>query len=916
MTEENKKQEEEKEPTEGDMETPAEETVPDENAKKPSENMPEEILEADLNFPDQKEFKYHKTDFGDVAPQSIVEEIEKSYLDYAMSVIVARALPDARDGLKPVHRRIIYSMGEMGLTASAKFTKSAKIVGEVLGKYHPHGDIAVYDTIVGMAQDFKMNHTLVNGQGNFGSLDGDPAAASRYTEAKMSKITEEMLADIDKNTVLYTPNYDSTLTEPVVLPTKVPNLLVNGTVGIAVGMATNIPPHNLGELCDGINHLIDNPQSTIDELMQFVKGPDFPTYGTIHGAEGIKNAFATGHGKIIIRGEAEIIEDKRGFQIIISSIPFQVNKSDLISKIANLVKEKKLEGLTDIRDESDREKSVRIVIELKATAYPKKVLNRLYDLTQLQTAFHINMLALVDRIQPRILTLKAALLEFINHRKDVIKRRTQYDLDRARERAHILEGLKKALDHIDKIIELIKKSENREAALKNLVKTFEFSKIQANAILDMRLSALAALERQKVEDELKEKLKQIEDLIAILKDANRVVTIIKDETKEIKDKYAVERRTKIISQEIDSFQAEDLIPNESVIVTLTKGNYVKRVSIDAYKKQGRGGKGIIGITPKEEDQVIQMETASTHDTIYFFTNLGKVFVNKVYEIPASSRQARGHAIVNFIQISPEENVTAILIIPSKQDIKNNFFLMGTKQGVIKKTRIESYSNIRKSGLIAIKLKDKDELAFIKISSGNDFILMISKNGKGILFSEDEVRPMGRSASGVIGIRLKTEDEVISMASFIKDNEMAAKFELLTVLENGLGKRTQVLKNFPLQRRGGYGVIASKNSQKTGKVVEALITVNISQDLILASKNGQVIRIPMKSAKLLGRDTQGVRLMKLAAKDTLASVSMVTDEIEEQAIAQIEKPEEEILEQAKSKLDVKYYTDGKQRENKN
>lgn len=839
-----------------------------------------------------------KTDAGEISDRSIVEEVEQSYLDYAMSVIVARALPDARDGLKPVHRRIVYAMGEMGLTATSKYTKSAKIVGEVLGKYHPHGDIAVYDTIVGMAQTFKMNHILVDGQGNFGSIDGDSAAASRYTEARMSKVAEEMLADIDKDTVEFAQNYDNTLKEPVVLPTKIPNLLLNGTVGIAVGMATNIPPHNLGELCDATGHLIDKPEATIEELMQYVKGPDFPTGAVIYGSEGIKNAYATGRGKIIIRGEAEIEEDKKGFKILISSIPYQVNKSDLIMKIANLVKEKKIEGITDIRDESDRSTQVRIVIELKSTSYPKKVLNRLYELTSLQTAFHINMLALIDRIQPRVLNLKFALAQFIKHRRIVVRRRTEFDLARAKERAHILEGLKKALDHIDEIIAIIKKSANREDAQKNLIEKFSFSEVQANAILDMRLSALAALERKKIEDELNEKLKLIKELETILADEGKILLIIKSELSQVREKYATPRKTKIIAHEIGSFKAEDLIPNETVIVTLTRGNYVKRVTVDTYKKQGRGGKGIIGIQPKEEDQVLQMETANTHDTVYFFTNLGKVFSTKVYEIVPSSRQSRGQAIVNLIQVSPEENVTTMLVIPKGENIKDKFFLMATQLGYVKKTRVEAYENIRKTGLIAIKLKSNDKLQFVKVTTGGDNVVMVSRNGQGIVFREEEVRPMGRSAAGVIGMRLKSKDEVISANSFKDDTTEANQFEIVTILENGYGKRTKIIKHFPVQKRGGYGVRASKVSSKTGQVVEAIITAKTNIDLILASKSGQVIRISLSAAKELGRDTQGVRLMKMRGKDKVASVSTVAKDEELVEAAPANEPDE--------KLEIKYY----------
>lgn len=839
------------------------------------EQISEEALEsAEESSATEKVAKIQQTEYGIVSDCPIVREMEQSYLDYAMSVIIARALPDARDGLKPVHRRIIYAMGEMNLISTAKFVKSSKIVGEVLGKYHPHGDMAVYSTIVGMAQTFKMRHQLIQGQGNFGSVDGDSAAAPRYTEARLAAISSEMLTDINKETVDFTPNYDNTLKEPTVLPTKIPNLLLNGTVGIAVGMATNIPPHNLIELCEGIEYLIDNPEAELDDLMKFVKGPDFPTGAIICGSEGIKNAYATGKGKLIIRGEAEIQEDKRGFKIKISSIPFQVNKADLITKIADLVKEKRIEGISDIRDESDRNNEVRIIIELKASSYPKKVLNRLYELTSLQVAYHINILALVDRIQPRILNLKSALNEFIKHRKEVITKRCEFDLARAREREHILEGLKKALDHIDEIIETIKKSENRENACKNLISKFDFSEIQANAILDMRLSALAALERKRVEEELAAIKKLIGDLEAILADPGKIMGIVKKELNEIKEKYGEQRKTKIVEQEISDFKTEDLIPNEPVIVTLTEGNYIKRVTTDAYRKQLRGGKGIVGITPKEEDQVLEMESANTHDTIFFFTNLGKVFSSKVYEIPSGSRQARGQAIVNLIQISPEEKVTAMLITSKDEQLSNKYFLMATKSGVIKKTKVDAYQNIRKTGLIAIKLNTDDELRFIKITSPEDMVVMATKNGQGIVFEEKEVRPMGRSAAGVIGIRVKPGDEVISMNAFSKSSEDSHKYDIVTILDNGYGKRTQILKNYPIQKRGGYGVRASKISEKTGRVVEAFITNNTNRDLIIVSQSGQVIRIPLKSAKQLGRDTQGVRLMRLPKMDKVASVSVV------------------------------------------
>lgn len=868
------------------------------------------------DFEDDEEPAAVKTEAGLISQRSIVKEMQQSYLDYAMSVIIARALPDARDGLKPVHRRIIYAMGEMNLTSNAKYTKSSKIVGEVLGKYHPHGDMAVYDTIVGMAQNFRMNNPLVDGQGNFGSIDGDSAAAPRYTEARMSSIAERMLDDIDKDTVGFTPNYDNTLKEPSVLPTRVPNLLLNGTVGIAVGMATNIPPHNLGELCEGVDALIDNPEITIEELSQFIKGPDFPTGGVIYGYEGIKNAYASGKGKIIIRGESEIVEDKRGYKIIISSIPYQVNKADLITKIANLVKEKRLEGITDIRDESDRNDLVRIVIELKNNSYPKKVLNRIYDLTALQTAYHINMLALVDQIQPRVLNLRSALQEFVTHRVEVVRRRTQFDLDRARERAHILEGLKKALDHIDEIIETIKKSANREDAQKNLISKFEFTEIQANAILDMRLSALAALERKRIEDELAEKRKLIAELEAILADNNKVMGIIKDELNQIKEKYASPRRTKIIKQELGSFSAEDLIPNEKVFVTLTKSNYIKRTSADTYKKQGRGGKGVIGIVPKEEDEVIQMEAANTHDSIFFFTNLGKVFLSRVYEISPSSRQSRGQALVNMVQLSPEEKVTSMLIFPSDEKFEGKFFTLATEQGNIKRTEVSAYLNIRKTGILAIKMKAKDQLKFVKVTSGNDYIVMVTKNGQGILFDEAEARAMGRTAAGVIGMRLKPDDQVISMNCFSKDREIAKEFELVTILENGYGKRTQILKHFPLQKRGGYGVRASKVSGKTGAVIEALITNDLASDLIIVSLHGQVIRINTKSAKHLGRDTQGVRLMRLGAKDRVASVTVseIEETDDESAQAKSTVDDSAQVKEPEGNLEVNRYDDKRQSNN--
>lgn len=808
-------------------------------------------------------------DFGKIEPRALETEMQESYLDYAMSVIVARALPDVRDGLKPVHRRVLYSMHELGLTSRAKYRKSATVVGDVLGKYHPHGDIAVYDTLVRMAQSFSMRYPLVDGQGNFGSMDGDSPAAMRYTEVRMTSTAEEMLADIEKNTVNFVPNYDGSREEPVVLPARLPQLLLNGSLGIAVGMATNIPPHNLTELCDGLIALIDNPDATVDELMEYVKGPDFPTGGNIYNIEDIKMAYATGRGKIVIRAVANIEETKRGFRIIVSEIPYQVNKADLIAKIAELVKEKKIEGVSDLRDESDRKEGVRIIIELKSSAYPKKVLNKLFEHTNMQTAFHVNMLALVDSIQPRVLTLKNILEEFIKHRQEVVRRRTQFELNRAKERAHILEGLKKALDHIDEIISTIKKSETKEIAHKNLMTRFALTDKQATAILEMKLSALAGLERKKLEDELEEKLKLIEDLSTILASAKKILEIVKREIIDIKEKFGDERKTKIYKQKIGEFSAEDLIPNEQVFVTLTRGNYVKRVPAATFKSQGRGGKGVIGMETKEEDVVDHMLTCWTHDDIMFFTNRGRVFTTKVYDLPSVGRTAKGLAIVNIIQIGPDEKVTAILAI--NKDNHDKYFFMTTKKGVAKKTEISAYQNVRKTGLIAIKLNSDDELKWVVATSGADNIIIVSRTGQGIYFNEQDVRPMGRSAAGVRGIRLREADDVIAM-NVIKNDQA----DLLTVSEKGLGKRTKI-SNFSIQRRGGYGMRAARISDRTGKIVEAMVIIGDAGDIIFVSKSAQVIRMPLRSVKRLGRDTQGVTLMRFSKNDTVSSMALIRQE---------------------------------------
>jgi len=813
-----------------------------------------------------------KTDFGLIKMRNLELEMQESYLDYAMSVIVARALPDVRDGLKPVHRRVLYSMHELGLTSKAKFRKSALVVGDVLGKYHPHGDIAVYDTLVRMAQDFSMRYMLVDGQGNFGSVDGDTAAAMRYTECRMASIAEEMLADLDKETVDFVPNYDATRDEPRVLPAKVPALLLNGSSGIAVGMATNIPPHNLVELVDGTTHLIDHPDCTVDDLMEFIKGPDFPTGAEIYGAGQIKNAYVTGRGSIVMRAVANIEEMKRGgFRIVISEIPYQVNKADLISKIADLVKEKKIEGISGLRDESDRTEGVRIVIDLRANAYPKKILNRLFELTPLQTSFHVNMLALVDGIQPRILTLKNVLEEYIKHRRIVVRRRTEFELRGAKARAHILEGLRIALAHIDEVVAAIKKSKTRDDAQRALITKFKLDEIQANAILEMRLSALAALEVQKIEDEYKEKMALIKELEAILADESKILSIIKNELTELKKRFPDERRTKIENQEIGKFSAEDLIPSEQVIVMLTKGNYIKRMPVSAYRSQIRGGKGVLGMETKEEDVIEHMAAANTHDDILFFTDRGRVFQTKVYDLPSTSRLSKGQAIVNIIQSSPDEKVTAMITLDSKDKENLKFFVMVTEKGVIKKSAIELYKNVRKTGIVAIKLKD-DKLKWVKTTSGADKIFIASSHGQSILFNEADARPMGRTASGIRGIQLRAEDRVVGVDIVLPSLE--SKAYVLAVSENGFGKRTP-LAHFKVQLRGGMGIRVLAVTQRTGKVVAAHVVYGEVADVIIASSQGQIIRLDLATVKILGRDTQGVTMMKMRGADKVASVTVVT-----------------------------------------
>lgn len=809
--------------------------------------------------------------------RGISEEMETSYLEYAMSVIVSRALPDVRDGLKPVHRRILHAMNEMGLRSSGSFRKSAAVVGEVLAKYHPHGDAAVYDSMVRMAQDFAMRYELVRGQGNFGSIDGDSPAAMRYTEAKMEKITDEMLGDIDKETVSWRDNYDGRFKEPAVLPTKLPQLLLNGTTGIAVGMATSIPPHNLGEVVDAIMHLSENPEASIEDLMEFIKGPDFPTGGIIYNIEDIKITYATGRGGMVVRAKTEIVETKSGkFYILVSEIPYQVNKANLITKIAELVRDKKIVGISDIRDESNKD-GIRVVIELKKDSYPKKILNQLFKYTQLQTSFNMNMIALVDEIQPHLLDLKQVLEHFITHRKEVITRRTQYDLKVAKAREHILEGLKTAIDNIDAVITVIRKSADKDEALVQLMKKFKLTEEQGKAILDMRLQTLAGLERKRIEDELAEKIALIEQLEGILASKAKVLKIMQDELAQIKENYADERRTQIVAHAIGDFTQKDTIPNAPVMVMLSRENYIKRVEVSSFKTQNRGGKGIIGGTTKEQDEISIIRYAFNHDELLYFTNKGRVFKLPVYEIPKAARQAKGQAIVNLLQLEENERVTAILKTGEK--FTEKYLIMATNSGTIKKTEVEDYKNVRKSGLIAIKLRPSDSLEWVKeVSDGNE-VIMVSHEGKCIRFNEKDARAMGRASIGVRGMRLKGGDRVVEM-DVVKDPETA---ELLVIMENGLGKMSKI-QDYRFQGRGGSGVKTANITQKTGKIVGAkVIGKDTDADLIIMSKSGQVIRLHSSQIPSQGRATQGVYLMRMKLNDKVASISLI-DNVKEAEIA--------------------------------
>ena len=787
---------------------------------------------------------------GNIIKRDIDEEMRTAYIDYAMSVIVSRALPDVRDGLKPVHRRILYAMHEDGITSDKPYRKCANTVGSVLGRYHPHGDASVYDAMVRMAQDFSMRYMLIDGHGNFGSIDGDGAAAMRYTEARMSKIAEQMLVDIEKNTVDFMPNYDDRLQEPTVLPSKIPTLLINGSSGIAVGMATNIPPHNLTEVINGIIKIIDEDNVTDEELLSIIKGPDFPTEGIIIGREGIKEAYLTGRGKITVRAEAEIEETSNNRQrIIVNSLPYQVNKAKLVENIASLVREKRLEGISDLRDESDRIDRVRIVIELKRDANAQVVLNQLYKNTQMQDTFGIIMLALVNG-EPKILTLRQCLDYYIDHRKTVILRRTQFDLDKALARAHILEGLKIALDNIDEVINIIRNS--YDDAKERLMKRFGLSDIQAQAILDMRLKTLSGLQREKIDEEYNELMKLIEYYREVLSSERLVFDIIKKELTEIKEKYGDERKTKIAAAE-GEIDVEDLIKEEQSVITLTHFGYIKRMPVDTYKSQKRGGKGITGIATREEDFVKQIFTASTHDIILFFSNKGKLYRLKGYEVPEAGRTAKGTAIVNLLSLDPGEKISAV--IPINNFSEGKYLLMGTKNGLIKKTALTEYNSARKTGLLAITLKDDDELIDVRLTDGEDNVVMVTKKGMSITFDEKDVRPVGRTAQGVIGIRLDEDDSVIGMESIISN----IKGTLLSITENGFGKRTE-LEEYRVQNRGGRGVITYKVTPKTGDIVGIRIATD-EEDVMLITDNGTIIRLNVKDISILGRATQGVTLMR-------------------------------------------------------
>ncbi len=806
-----------------------------------------------------------------IITQGIASEMETAYLDYAMSVITQRALPDVRDGLKPVHRRILYSMRLNGLTSTAKFRKSATVVGDVLGSLHPHGDASVYEAMVKLAQPFSTRYPLVLGQGNFGSIDGDSAAAYRYTEAKMSKLAEELLRDLEKDTVDWRPNFDGTKKEPIVLPAAVPNLLLLGSLGIAVGMATNIPPHNLRELAGAVAHLIDDPEASTEDLLKFVKGPDFPVGAIAFNQKDIAHAYANGKGGVTVRGEAEIIEDKRGaFSIIITSIPYRVNKAELQVKIADLVRDKKIEGIRDMRDESTSD--IRIVIELKSGAQPQTVLNKLYKHTQLEDTFHYNMVALVDGI-PQTLSLKAILQEYIKHRSEVIRRRTAYDLNKAQDREHILLGLKKALDHIDKIIKLIRAAKDVPTAHAGLMKEFKFSAIQAQAILDMRLQKLAGLERKKIEDELAEIQKLIKELEAILKSKARMMKIVKDDLLEVAEKFGDDRRTKIVKGGVKQLSQEDLVPDDESVLVLTQGGYVKRTNPEEYRVQKRGGVGVVDLNTKEEDVVTTLLTTSAHSDLLFFTDKGKVYQSKMYEIPEGRRATKGKSIMNFLSMSQEETITSVLAVRKDEWAGDWGLMMFTKYGVVKKSDASAFKDVRRSGLISITLKDDDSLIAAKFVGKGDELSLVTLDGQAIRFKESDVREMGRTAAGVTAMKLGKGDVVVS-ADVIKKGDK--NNEILIVTEHGYGKATPT-KEYKVQKRGGSGIKTAKVTDKTGVIVCGIVLKEDERkegELVIMSKKGQVIKLPLKDVPTLGRQTQGVRVMKMREGDAIASVVFV------------------------------------------
>lgn len=809
-------------------------------------------------------------DHSKVLEHRTVEYVmEDSFLRYSMSVIVDRALPDVRDGLKPVHRRILYVMNKLGLTPTAKTEKSAKIVGDVMGKYHPHGDTAIYEAMVRLAQGWVMRYPLVQGQGNFGSMDGDPPAAYRYTEAKLGRAGYELLTDLEKETVDFRDNYDGSVQEPSVLPAKLPNLILNGQVGIAVGMATSIPTHNLNEVVDAIFALLDNPEATTSDLLKYVKGPDFPTGGTIYAGENMRQAYSTGKGSVVMRAETNIEETKNGrFRIVVTEIPYAVNKANLVLKIADLAKEKKIPAISGLRDESSRGK-VRIVIDLKKDSFPKKVLNQLFKLSPLQSTFHYNMLALVDGIQPRLLGLKDILREFISHRKNVVRRRTEFELKKAKDRAHILEGLTIALDHIDEVIKLIRASSDYDEALAGLMSKFNLTELQGRAILAMQLRKLTGLDRQEIENELAELRKTIAELEKILADEQEIINIIKKELTELKQKLGDERKTRIINHDLGKFSDEELIPEEDSVILLTNENYIKRTLVSDYRKQHRGGKGKRGMTTKEEDVIEQLIPAGSHDILYFFTNKGRVFRLKAYEVPMASLVAKGVAAVNLLQLQPEEKITSIIGQKKEDSGEDGYLFMATKKGTVKKTPLKDYSNIRTNGLIAIKLDDDDELCWIQKTSGNDSILISTSAGQAIRFDEKDVRSMGRTARGVRGVRLRPKDIVVGM-DIARDDA-----KLMVISQNGYGKLTKI-SNFPSHKRGGVGIKAAVVNDKTGPIISVKTILDDSSELIMISSKGQTIRVGINTISVMGRTTQGVKIMSLSGEDTVASIGLIEE----------------------------------------